>query len=76
MRVTGQELNRLLYGNILEAYSTNLFGVEKRSEQADEKLERLAELNIKEVFEGLSEAEQKEQEDLRAIFPTASNKIE
>lgn len=76
VRVEGQDLNRLLYGNILEAYSTQLFGIEKRPEKSEEKLDRLAELNIKEVFEGLSREEKNEQEELRAMFPTASNKIE
>jgi uncharacterized protein YnzC (UPF0291/DUF896 family) len=33
-------------------------------------MERLAELNQKELEEGLSEAEQNEQADLRVIFPT------
>lgn len=77
VRVTGQELNRLLYGNILEAYSTQLFGLtETRSEEGKEKLERLAHLNVQEVFQGLTDEEKKEQEELRSTMPTASNTIE
>src|SRR5690606_5433604 len=72
-RVTGVELDRLLYGNILEAYSTNAFGSGvTRSEKSLAMLERLAALNQKELREGLSEAELAEQEELRAVFPVSS----
>jgi predicted ATP-dependent endonuclease of OLD family len=77
VRVTGQDLNRLLYGNILEAYSTQLFGLtETRSEEGHEKLERLAQLNVKEVFQGLTDEEKQEQAELRATLPTDANTIE
>ena len=47
-RVTGTELERLIDGNILDAYGTELFGEEvTRSEQSKMKLERLARLNRK-----------------------------
>jgi predicted ATPase len=73
-RVTGQELNRLLYGNIIEAYSTNLFGLTTtRSEEGKDKLQRLAELNLKEVLEGLDEDERAEQTQLRETMPTVAN---
>lgn len=73
-RVTGQELNRLLYGNILEAYSTALFGITTtRSIDAQEKLDQLAQLNLKEVFVGLSEEERSKQEELRGYLPTVAN---
>jgi hypothetical protein len=76
-RVGGLELNRLLYGNILEAYSTQLFGITTtRSDEAQDKLQRLAELNLKEVFEGLNADEQHEQTELRAMLPTQPNPVE
>jgi len=73
-RVEGQDLNRLLYGDILEAYSTDLFGLtETRSQEGQDKLKRLGQLNVKEVLRGLTEAEQREQQELRAAMPTEAN---
>ena len=70
--VTGIALQRLLYGDVLEAYGTALFGEDiGRSEAGQKMLERLAVLNVKEVNFGLSKAEQKERESLRAAMPTA-----
>ncbi|RYD74808.1 MAG: hypothetical protein EOP84_19320 [Verrucomicrobiaceae bacterium] len=69
--VTGVALDRLLYGNVLDAYSTGAFGdVDLRSDEGMEKLERLATLNQKELAQGLSSAEQAEQQQLRAQLPT------
>ncbi|RYZ36811.1 MAG: hypothetical protein EOO71_30395 [Myxococcaceae bacterium] len=74
--VTGVALDRLLYGNVLDAYSTGAFGdVPLRSPEALEKLERLAILNQKELAEGLSSAEQTEQQGLRAQLPTAASAL-
>jgi predicted ATPase len=73
-RVQEPELNRLLYGNILDAFGTELFGSDvARSEPAKEMLERLAELNMKELTGGLSSRESAEQQDLRATMPTAAS---
>lgn len=72
-RVQGTELNRLLYGNILESFSTELFGISTtRSDESQKKLERLAELNIKEVFSGLTDLERDEQAVLRSTLPTSA----
>lgn len=72
--VTGQELDRLLYGNVLDAYGTEAFGVNvTRSEKSKQYLQRLAELNQKELYEPLSDIEQEEQTKLRAMMPTAAN---
>ena len=72
--VTGQELDRLLYGNVLDAYGTEAFGVNvTRSEESKQRLQQLAELNQKELYEQLSDAEQEEQTKLRAMMPTAAN---
>lgn len=71
--VTGDELNRLLYGNILDAYGTGLFGSGiTRSPSSSALLDRLARLNLKEINEGLSEEEMNEQERLRAALPTSA----
>jgi len=72
-QVTGVELDRLLYGNVLDAYGTGLFGEGvARSQVAKQRLQRLAELNLKEVRTGLTAAERKEQKALRASQPTAA----
>ncbi len=70
--IEGIELNRLIYGNVLDAYGTGAFGRGvTSSDESRRLLDRLADLNIKEVDEGLSRAERQEQESLRAILPTA-----
>ncbi len=72
--VTGVARDRLLYGNVLDAYGTGAFGeVTTRSPEAMEHLSRLAELNQKEMEEGLSDEERKEQRRLRDILPTAAS---
>lgn len=74
--VTGVALDRLLYGNVLDAYGTGAFGdVALRSPEALEKLERLAILNQKELAEGLSSKERTEQKHLRALLPTATSAL-
>jgi putative AbiEii toxin of type IV toxin-antitoxin system/AAA domain-containing protein len=74
--VTGVARDRLLYGNVLDAYSTGVFGdVPTRSPESLEKLERLAILNQKELAEGLSDAERAEQQQLRAQLPTAASTL-
>jgi predicted ATPase len=68
----GTERDRLVYGDILDAYSTEAFGAGvTRSPEAQKKHERLAELNIRELRQGLSAKEKAEQTRLRAAFPTA-----
>lgn len=69
--VEGADLQRLLYGNILEAYDTESFGlVETRSTEGQAKLQRLAELNIKALDAGLTPPEEAERTTLRAALPT------
>jgi predicted ATPase len=70
----GLELERLLYGNVLDAYSTEAFGENvTRSEESKKKLQRLAELNIKELQKKLTANELEEQKQLRAILPTTAH---
>lgn len=72
----GTALKRLLYGNVLEAYGSGAFGRGgERSEEANLLLNRLADLNILELEEELSEAERAERDRLRAIFPTESHPL-
>ena len=74
-RIVGAELARLVDGNILDAYATELFGVEvTRSEQSKEKLVRLAQLNRMRLKSRLSEKENRELVKLRTIFPSNSSK--
>ena len=73
-RIVGTELDRLVDGNVLDAYSTELFGEEvTRSEQSKEKLERLARLNRKRLKRRLSVKEQRELEHLRTVMPSSPN---
>ena len=70
-RITGSELARLLDGNILEAYGTDLFGQEvTRSEQSKEMLEKLARLNRKRLQSRLSRSEERELWRLRTAMPS------
>jgi hypothetical protein len=73
-RLEGPELDRLLYGNVLEAYGTGVFGADvTRSQEGTELLHRLAELNVRELDHGLTPEEEDEQERLRAAMPTAAH---
>ena len=73
-RVAGTELERLVDGNVLDAYATELFGEEvTRSEQSKRKLKRLARLNRKRLKRGLSVKEQRELEHLRTVMPSSPN---
>ncbi len=69
--VTGAQRDRLIYGNVLDAYGTQAFGTgTARSAQANQKMKRLAELNIKSVTGVISEKEEKEYLELQTIFPS------
>ena len=73
-RIAGTELDRLLDGNILDAYGTDLFGKGvTRSEESKKKLERLARLNRKRLTSCLSPSEQSELEHLRTALPSSPN---
>lgn len=75
--VEGTELKRLLYGNVLDAYGTEVFGPDvSRSEQSKAMSGRLAELNVKEIRKGLTAAEKKERDRLRAAMPTEALSLE
>jgi hypothetical protein len=70
-RIEGVELKKLLYGDLVEAYDTELFGATStRSASAKEKRTRLARLNVKARNGKLSPPEARELKQLRAILPT------
>jgi hypothetical protein len=76
-RVQGQDLERLLFGDLVEAYSTQLFGMTTtRSEDSKHKIERLATLNLKETFAELTIGEREEQRALRSMLPTIAGMTE
>jgi hypothetical protein len=70
----GQERDRIIYGDIMDAYSTDVFGGGMtRSDASQEKLSRLAELNNKSFFAQLSETEQAEHQSLKRMMSTDAN---
>lgn len=72
-RVIGGDLRKLLYGDLVEAYDTELFGVAStRSDSSKELQTRLATLNVKARRSTLSSAETKELKKLRAMLPTVA----
>jgi len=72
--MTGVSRERLVYGDVLDAYSTGAFGPGvTRSDASVEKLERLAELNRKDLLSALEPTEAAEQSALRATLPTAAS---
>lgn len=71
-KLSPEEKNRLVYGDIQEAYSTNLFGTGVSVSKHGLKMqERIAELNIKLFTEGLSPEESREYKQLGKIFPSS-----
>ncbi|WP_054895794.1 AAA family ATPase [Pseudomonas sp. NBRC 111137] len=76
-QIQGDTLNRLIFGNILEAYDTSFFGADvSRSETSRSQLLELAQLNRKQAFGELSENESMRIAALRATMPTAASVAE
>ncbi len=70
----GTALARLIYGNVLEAYSSGAFGDGiTRSEKSKQFVQRLAELNRKELDTALTADEETEQQTLRSMLPLAAH---
>lgn len=68
---TKEELDRLRYGDLLDAFSTDFFGERvTRSQAGRDKLARLAELNDEMITRELSPAELSEQQRLRQELGT------
>lgn len=73
--IIGTEKNRLIFGNVLDAYGTEVFGDNVSiSERSNEKMSRLAELNVKSLMGKINSKEQEELQALKQIFPTGVNK--
>jgi hypothetical protein len=70
--VDGLDRDRLIFGSVLDAYGTDLFGNDvSRSESAKQMQERLADLNQRALLAKLSAKEQKERTKLQALFPSS-----
>ncbi|MBX2927301.1 MAG: AAA family ATPase [Saprospiraceae bacterium] len=69
--VTGADKNRLIYGNILDAYGTEVFGADVTiNSDAVDKKEELVHLSKKKVAGKMSIKEQSKLEELRKTFST------
>lgn len=69
--VTGTDRDRLIYGNVLDAYGTEVFGEDvSQSANAEEMLKELADLNLKSFKGTISESDKKRMQELRKILPT------
>lgn len=73
-RVEGTDFHRLVRGNVLEAYDTDLFGERvARSDASRQSLMRLAVLNRKALQGALTDEERRERDELRASMPTTAS---
>ena len=69
--MTGVQKQRLVFGDILDAYGTELFGQQVvRSEITDDLLNRLGKLNIKAAFGKITPEEEAERSQLQTTFAT------
>lgn len=69
--ITEIDRDRLIYGNILDAYGTEVFGSDPvRSKQSHDKLERLGRLNMLSVLGKINAEEEKERRKLQKILAT------
>jgi predicted ATP-binding protein involved in virulence len=69
--IIGTEKEKLINGNILDAYGTEVFGKEPvRSAHSDEKKEKLGELNMLFALGKISEEEEKERRRLQKTLST------
>jgi energy-coupling factor transporter ATP-binding protein EcfA2 len=70
-QIEGIEKKQLLYGNILDAFETDLFGEDiSRSEESKEMLKEMAVLNVKRQVGRISKTEETRLEELEQIFQT------
>jgi len=69
--ITGLQKDKLIYGNILDAYGTEVFGKSPvRSAQSNEKLARLGELSMLSALGKITDEEEKERIYLQKILST------
>ncbi|MEP1381153.1 MAG: ATP-binding protein [Paracoccaceae bacterium] len=75
-RVTGQDFDRLVKGNILDAYGTDFFGEDVDTPEVSRKSEnRIASLSMLKALGKISEEENSELLSLQAARPTAASRI-
>ncbi|MDQ2105524.1 AAA family ATPase [Azospirillum isscasi] len=73
-RVSGPALNRLIYGSILDAYGTELFGADvAQSDEGRKAREELSRLNRKSLNRRLSERDAMRMTELRAMLPSRAS---
>lgn len=76
-RISGVALNRLLFGDILEALSSGAFGEGiDRSERAKEMFYELATLNVQSRRRSLDDNEQVRRNELQSIFGSMTETVE
>ena len=72
-RIQGHDLNRLVYGSVLDAMDTEYFGVSvTRSAVSQEMITELAKLNRKRSRGALSESEERRRQKLQGTLPSLS----
>ena len=72
-----KEYYRLVYGSVLEALDTELFGEDvARSDTSKLMLSKLAKLNLKSMQGELTEEEATDLDRLKQILPTSSWRLE
>ncbi len=70
-QITGTDKDRLVFGNVLDAFETDAFGEDvSRSDVSQKKLEQLAQLNMLQTLGKLDKSKEQELQDLRKIFST------
>lgn len=75
-RITGKDFDRLVNGNLTEAYGTEHFGRDVgRSEASEEMLKELARLNRREMRGQLGKADAARLIELRSILPTTATTV-
>jgi hypothetical protein len=74
--ITGTEKERLIFGDLLDAYGTELFGRNiTQSESGQQLTEKLARLNLKSFKQKLSSKEEEELEHLKTVTSNFSDAI-
>lgn len=75
-QINSPELEKLVFGDILDAYETSLFGNNVvQSQIAEQKMQRLALLNFKAIRGDISPQEREEHQMLREMFPRGGSKM-
>ena len=69
--ITGTDRDRLIYGNVLDAYGTEVFGENvSQSEEGEKMLNELADLSLKSFKGTITPAEKERMQELKKILPT------